>query len=87
MTPTDEQEMLNIEKCLASGYEKDIFCLPKKKTVTRVKALISEKLSISDKAKILYLQPEELLNHLDELEAAGQSKEERIKGYKVKVRY
>jgi len=35
----------------------------------------------------LCLQPEELLHHLDELEAAEQGREVRIKGYKVKVQY
>jgi hypothetical protein len=87
MTSTDEQEVKNIEKCLAAGYEKVILSSPEKKTLVSVKALVSETLSISDQAKILYLQPEELLHHLDELEAAEQSKEERIKGYKVKVQY
>jgi hypothetical protein len=48
---------------------------------------ISPFLKIRANIKILYLQPEELLHHLDELEAAEQSKEERIKGYKVKVQY
>jgi len=36
---------------------------------------------------VLYFQPEELLHHLDELEAAEQSKEERVKGYRVKIQY
>jgi len=84
---TEEQEVKNVEKCLAAGYEKVILCSPEIKTLTSVRALVSEKLSKSDQAKILFLQPEELLHHLDELEAAEQSKEVRIKGYKVKVRY
>jgi len=87
ITSTDDQEVKNIDKCLSAGYEKVILCSPEKKTLASVKALISEKLNKSDQAKVLFLQPEELLHHLDELEAAEQSKEERIKGYKVKVQY
>jgi len=87
ITSTDEQELKNIEKCLAEGYEKVILCSPEKKTLENVRSLISQGLSKSDQAKVLYLQPEELLHYLDELEAAEQSKEERVKGYRVKVQY
>jgi len=87
ITSTDEQEVKNIEKCLAEGYEKVILCSPEKKTLENVRVLVSQGLSKSDQAKVLYLQPEELLHYLDELEAAEQSKEERVKGYRVKVQY
>jgi hypothetical protein len=87
ITSTDEQEVKNIEKCLAEGYEKVILCSPEKKTLENVRSLISHGLSKSDQSKVLYLQPEELLHYLDELEAAEQSKEERVKGYRVKVQY
>lgn len=87
ITSTDDQEVKNIEKCLTAGYEKVILCSPEKKTLAGVRALVSEKLNKSAQAKILFLQPEELLHHLDELEAEEQNKEERIKGYKVKVQY
>jgi len=87
ITSTDEQEVNNIEKCLAAGFGKVILCSPEKKTLENVKSLVSQRLSKSAQAKILFLQPEELLHHLDELDAAEQNKEERIKGYKVKVQY
>lgn len=44
-------------------------------------------MSVAERARICFFQPEDLLQHLDELEAAEQSKEVRIKGYKVKVQY
>jgi len=87
ITSTDEQEVKNIEKCLTAGYEKVILCSLEKRTLSNVKSLLSQRLSKSDQAKVLFLQPEELLHHLDELEATEQNKEERIKGYKVKVQY
>ncbi len=87
VTSTNDQELKNIDKCLAAGYEKVILCSPEKRILETIKILVSEKLSVADQAKVLYFQPEELLQHLDELEAAEQSKEVRIKGYKVKVQY
>jgi len=87
ITSTDEQEVKNIDKCLSAGYEKVILCSPEKRTLSNIKSLLSQRLSKSDQAKVLFLQPEDLLHHIDELEAAEQNKEERIKGYKVKVQY
>lgn len=87
VTSTDEQELKNIEKCLAAGYEKVILCSPEKRTLEAVRSLVTEKTSASAGKKVLFLQPEELLLHLDELEAAEQGREVRIKGYRVKVQY
>ena len=87
LTSTDTQEFKNIEKCLAAGYEKVILCSPEKKTLESVKALASQRLNESDRKKVLFFQPEELLLYFEEAAAAEISKEERIKGYKVKVTY
>jgi len=87
VTTTDEQELSNIEKCLASGYEKVILCSPEKKNLEKVKALISQKLKPSDQEKVLFFQPEELFFYLEKEAAAWAGKEERIKGYRVKVQY
>ena len=87
VTSSNEQEIKNIEKCFAAGFEKVVLCSPEKKTLDDVKALISERLPGRDLDRVLFLQPEELLHYLDELEAAAQTREERVKGYKVKVQY
>jgi hypothetical protein len=87
ITTTDDQELKNIEKCLSAGYEKVILCSPEKKTLENVKTLVSQKLNESDQKKILFFQPEELFFYLEKEVAAEAGKEERIKGYKVKVKY
>ncbi len=87
VTSSNEQEIKNIEKCFAAGFEKVVLCSPEKKTLDDVKALISERLPGRDLDRVLFLQPEELLHYLDELEAAAQTREVRVKGYKVKVQY
>jgi hypothetical protein len=87
ITTTDEQELSNIEKCLSSGYEKVILCSPEKKSLEKIKALASQKLNASDQEKILFFQPDELFFYLEKEAAGFAGKEERIKGYKVKVQY
>jgi hypothetical protein len=87
ITSTDDQELKNIEKCLASGYGKVILCSPEKKTLENVKSLVSQKLNESEQKKVLFFQPEELFFYLEKEVAAEASKEERVKGYKVKVKY
>lgn len=87
VTSTDEQELSNIKKCLSAGYDKVILCSPEKRTLEKVKALVSQKIKSADQDKILFLQPEELFSYLEEEAALGASREERVKGYKVKVQY
>jgi hypothetical protein len=87
ITTNGEQELSNIEKCLASGYEKVILCSPEKKTLEKVKTYVSRKLKESEKERVLFLQPEELFFYLEQEAASWAGKEERIKGYRVKVQY
>ena len=87
MSSTEEQELKNVQKCLAVGYEKVVVCSPEKKALEKIKALVSQSMTESDKSKIFFFQPEELLLFLEEDAAEEMTKEERIKGYKVKVQY
>ena len=87
ITTTGDQELKNIKKCLTAGYEKVLVCSPEKKTLESIKALASQNIAESDQEKIFFFQPEELLMFLEEESAAELVKEERVKGYKVKVKY
>jgi hypothetical protein len=84
ITSTNEQELSNIEKCLRAGYEKVILCSPERKTLEKVKSLFSQRFGEAEKEKVLFFLPEELFSYLQTL---SLSKEERVKGYKVKVEY
>jgi hypothetical protein len=84
ITSTNEQELSNIEKCLRAGYEKVILCSPERKTLEKVKSLFSQRFGEGEKEKVLFFLPEELFSYLQTLSMA---KEERVKGYKVKVEY
>jgi hypothetical protein len=87
MTSPVDQELKNIEKCLVAGYEKVLVCSPDKRTLENIRGLITENIPETGQKKIYFFQPEELLFFLEGEAAAELSKEERIKGYKVKVRY
>ncbi len=87
LTSTDKQEFSNIEKCILAGYGKILLCSPEKRNLDKIKTLAMQKLKESDKEKVLFFQPEELFSYLEEEAASGKGKEERVKGYKVKVRY
>ena len=52
VTSTDEQELGNIEKCLNAGYEKVILCSAEKRTLEKIKALVSQRLSENDQSKV-----------------------------------
>jgi len=87
VTSTDEQELSNIQKCLRAGYDTVVLCSPERKTLQKVRALVSERLNDADRKKLLFLQPEELFSFLEAEAAALSGKEEKVKGYKVKVQY
>jgi hypothetical protein len=87
VTSTDEQELSNIEKCLRAGYDTVILCSPERKNLERVRAFVTRKANEADREKLLFLQPEELFSFLESQAATLAGKEERVKGYKVKVQY
>lgn len=87
VTSTSEQELSNVEKCLQAGYEKIILCAPEKKALEKIRAFVLENLDDAGKEKVLFFQPEELLFYLEEEAAKEGTREERVKGYKVKVQY
>jgi hypothetical protein len=87
VTTTDEHEISNIEKCLRAGYDMVILCSPERRALEKVKALASQKIGESEQGRLLFLQPEELFSYLETEAATLTGKEERVKGYKVKVQY
>ena len=87
VTSTDQQELANIEECLSVSYDKVILCSTKKRSLQRVRKLAAEKLEEPDRDRVLCLEPEELLSYLAEGTTDEAVGEQRVKGYKVKVRH
>ncbi len=86
ITTPGDHEIKNIQKCLAAGYEKIVVCSPEQKNLKKITALAGKELDEAQRQRIFYLQPDEIFSFL-EIESIGGSKEERVKGYKVKVNY
>ncbi len=87
VTTTDEHELGNIEKCLAAGYDTVIMCSTEKKFMEKTKSLVSQKIDAANQEKVLFLQPDDLFFYLEKEAALLSGKEEKVKGYRVKVQY
>lgn len=87
ITSTPDYELGNIEKCLKAGYEKVILCAPDKKALEKIKVLTTQKFTDQDQERIFFFHPDELFFFLEGEAAKDAGKEERVKGYKVKVKY
>jgi hypothetical protein len=87
LTTTDQWEVHNVEKCIRAGYETVVVCSNDRKNLEKIQKKINETIDVALLTNILLLQPEALFLYLDQQIAKEASKEERIKGYRVKVEY
>lgn len=87
VTTTDEWEVHNIEKCLAAGFGTVVVCSTNATSLGKIQSLIETKLSVKTKSKVRFFQPEELFHFLDETVTEDAASEQRVKGYRVKVKY
>jgi hypothetical protein len=86
VTSTPEQELGNIEKCLASGYERVLLC-SENKSLTKIQALVARRLTEPELQKVIFVAPDALVFYFEEEAAGRASKEDRVNGYKVKVNF
>jgi hypothetical protein len=87
ITTTSEQEIGNIQKCLAAGYATVVVLSADAKTLRKLQAAAEASLTPETLTSVRFLQPEEFIAYLDELAAAEASGEDTVRGYKVKVNY
>lgn len=87
LTTPATHELGNVEKCLAAGYQEVIVCSPEKRSLDKARTVILDGVAEANRDRVLFMKPEELLFHLDGHAARRKSKEQRVKGYKVKVNY
>lgn len=83
-----EYEVKNIDKCLNAGYSN--VCILSKNEVHLENIKKRTKEEIKDLSKIHFFNPNQMTDFLDLLLVSvenGDTKEERIKGYRVKVNY
>jgi hypothetical protein len=87
VTSTPEQELGNIQKCLAAGFETIIVVALDQKNLSRIRELASSNLDAQALFKVRFFAPEELFTFLEEVEAQSAGSERTVRGYKVKVKY
>jgi hypothetical protein len=87
MTTTEQWEIHNIQKCLQAGYETIVVCSSDKKNLEKIQKKVYDTLDATVHSKVLLVEPDGLFLYLDQQNAKEASKEERIKGYRVKVEY
>lgn len=87
VTTSPEHEVENVQKCLASGFERVLVVSPEKKSLNQIKALVASSLDKGQSGHVSYCSPEELFEILDAVETESMASEKTVRGYKVKVRF
>jgi hypothetical protein len=87
MSSTPEQELGNIQKCLAAGFAYVMLVSPEKRTLASARELVASKLDKDTLRQVQFLTPEELFLYIEGLEAESAAKQETVRGYRVKVQY
>jgi hypothetical protein len=89
VTTNNEHELQNIEKCLRSGYQKILLCIPEKKRMETLRKLIAEKLDSTQIDNIFLMLPDNLYLFFEQniKEEPIRSTEKIVKGYRVKIEY
>ena len=87
ITSDVEHELGNIQKCIASGFERIVLISSDRKVLNNASKLASTELNEQDRARVQFLSPEDFFTFMDEQEAMSAGTEQRIKGYKVRTTY
>lgn len=87
ITSTVEYEMGNIEKCLKAGFDQVLVVAADPKQLSKVEKLANERFDQEALSKIRFITPDSLFSVIESLEARAASREETVRGYKVKVNF
>jgi len=84
---TAEQELGNVEKCLAAGFDEVAVVSLEKQNLRRAREVISSKIEEDFRERVHFLTPEELFTFLEAQPEAPENSEEIVGGYRVRVSY
>jgi hypothetical protein len=87
VTTGDKWEVHNVEKCFTAEYDEVIVCSSDVKNLQRIRTQLECKLTKEQQAKVLTLEPHEVIQHLDQQIVKESSTEKVMKGFRVKVEY
>lgn len=86
VTSSKEQELGNIGKCLAAGYEHVLMIATNSRRLASLRKAAMAALEAPAAERVRFLSPEELVVFLDTLVAERTTTEETVRGWRVKVR-
>lgn len=89
VTNTVDYEVQNIQKCLASGFEKVVVVSADTKHLTNIKKKAEEIISTNQMSKVHFLEPEYFHLFLEKLNTDLDNRQQgnQVKGYKIKVSF
>ncbi|MDE2166097.1 MAG: type IV secretion system DNA-binding domain-containing protein [Alphaproteobacteria bacterium] len=82
VTSTRDQELANVEKCLVAGFAEVILVAESDRQREMLHKYVASGIDETDRSKVRYLIPEELLPYLESQEPPT---EQTIRGYRVRV--
>jgi hypothetical protein len=85
VTSSVAQEIGNVEKCLAAGFDEVVLLALNRATLARVREALASRLPPGAAGRVRCLSPEEFFTALDA--PAPPPEETLVAGYKVKVKY
>jgi hypothetical protein len=85
VTTNRDQELGNVEKCLAAGYAEIVLVGSNERHVKSLGKFIEENLEEKEQGKVRYVVPESLIECLDSLGKSPQPTEQTVRGYKVRT--
>lgn len=87
VTTGDEWETHNVQKCFAARYDEVIVCSSDIKNLQRIRGQLENKLTKTQLAKVMTLEPNEVIQYFDKQISLESNTEKVVKGYRVKVEY
>lgn len=87
VTSSLEQELGNVQKCLAAGFERVALIATDERILRRAEEALASSVGEAERDRILFFTPEQVLAFLDEAAPAAPAQETVVRGYRVKVQY
>lgn len=87
VTNTYQYELQNIQKCLASGFDKVVVISSDTRHLGNIRKKAELIISPDQSAKVYFLEPENFHLFLENLESQKEEMKTKVKGYKVNVGY
>lgn len=85
VTTNEDQELGNVEKCLAAGYTEIVLVGSNERHIKSLARFIEENLEEEERGKVRYTVPESLIEYLNSLGESPPPTEQTVRGYKVRT--